>query len=208
MKKIRFKNLIAICLTVVLVFGITPSVLAQGQLQKINHFTGEDIFKGLVFGQGEVAKIFPEVWSKDMLKQANEEENQKLVTKVLDEMKKIDGSFFIQLENAVKSSNYISVDRALSTGGELLLKAIQALELDLKESDPITGTCVAVFVVLTAAIFVSYVGAVHTAAIDIQVYAAVAYWTEVAAAKSKSSANGTSQLEKEMIVGKIIRNLA
>lgn len=206
--KNRYKKMIAILLTIILAFGVSSSALAKGQSNQLHKFNGEEIFSGIVLGQGKVASLFPQIWTKDMLHAANEEENQKIALQIVDAMKKIDSSFFVALEDAVYSKNYRAVDKALSVGGELLLKAFDSLDLELKENDPITGTCVAWFVVLTAAVFISYVGAVHTAAIDVQVYAAVAYWTEVATSNSsKSSVNGISQLEKEIFVGKLIETL-
>lgn len=50
------------------------SVTAQAQVSNGKaeaselKYSGEEIFRGVLFGQGEVAELFPELWNEELLK--------------------------------------------------------------------------------------------------------------------------------------------
>ena len=37
-------------------------------------YDGETLFRGIIFGQGPVAHLFPEIWTKDLLSKVNQKE--------------------------------------------------------------------------------------------------------------------------------------
>jgi SdpC family antimicrobial peptide len=176
----NLKKLLSIFMVLTIIFT-TTSVFAsetkpQNKLQK--QYDGETIFRGLVFGQGEVAKYFPEIWSNDLLKEANKKEVKQIVDILISDIKKSNPNYFNELKNAVYSGEHLKIQAALNKGGELLSKQleIRSKQLEIKNVDKSklgTGTC-ALWVAYGAAA-VSLVTAYSHAVVITAAGGAVAY---------------------------------
>lgn len=60
-----------------------------------NTFTGEDYFRGLLFGQGEVGKLISSDLDPKLVKEANSTEGKKLVNDVVKFIKKINHNIWM-----------------------------------------------------------------------------------------------------------------
>ncbi|WP_419744151.1 sporulation delaying protein family toxin (plasmid) [Macrococcoides bohemicum] len=163
-----------------------------------NQYTGEELFKGILMGQGKVAKKFPEIWNTEILKDANTKKSKELANKIILEIKKQDSTFFDRYEKAIYSNNPVEIDKVFNEGSELFRIANENLGINL-EVDPATGQCVAVAGGLVAVAGAMYVFGAHTAVMYVQVYAEVAYWGK------KSVAN--NEFEKEMFIQDVVNNI-
>ena len=188
--------------------GLSGRTIASPSVEK--KYDGETIFRGIVFGQGPVAKLFPEIWPEDLLEKVQKDDRVKTVADdIMKKMKNKDPNYFLEFEKAVYSGDHLKVDTSLKEGGKLLTEVIEE-----EEMEPViiegagTGQCVTYVAYLVAA--VSAAGAyshavVATAAGAVTVYAAVvaktAFWTS---AKSEEDA----ALKQEMLVNNIVMRLA
>ncbi|MBT2200794.1 hypothetical protein KLI54_21290 [Bacillus thuringiensis] len=87
--------------TLLLFFNRSNSVNAAGN----KDFSGEELYKGIIFGQGEVANLFPEVWNEEKTSNVNNKESLKITTMIVNEMKLSDPFYFINLKKAVNSKS-------------------------------------------------------------------------------------------------------
>lgn len=83
-------------------------------------FTGEDIYSGVVFGQGDVAKMLPEIRTNKRSSVAKKE--KQLSKKILSNMKSKNPMYFDQLKRAVYNKDFVKVDHLLLKGRELMKK--------------------------------------------------------------------------------------
>lgn len=98
---------------VILLLVNTSSVFAKGNVDLAN-YTGEELFKGIVLGEGEVAKLFPEIWSKEMLELTSTPEAQESINTILIEIKDKEPTFFEEFREAVYSGNHLHIQEVLS----------------------------------------------------------------------------------------------
>ncbi|WP_210366017.1 hypothetical protein [Bacillus sp. REN3] len=101
---------------------------------------GEQLFAGLILGQGEFAKEFDTVWTKDMLEKANTPEAQKDAKLILKEMKKVDKGYFGKLEKAVYEKDLYGVYNTLVIGGDVLNQALENLGAGVVNPDDSIST--------------------------------------------------------------------
>ncbi|MCS1352294.1 sporulation delaying protein family toxin [Mechercharimyces sp. CAU 1602] len=194
-----------------LVVGVaaTPSFAAPS-LEKGAKYDGETIYRGLVFGQGPVAKLFPEIWTEELLAEMkkNDGNNVAVADDIMARMKEKDPKVFVNLEKAVYSGSHVKVNKALKKSGELLAQVIEQENGKAHQEIEGAGTGQCYVAILAAAI--TTVGAyshavVATAAGAVTIYAAVVvkttFWTS---AKSPKDA----ELMQEMLVNNVVTRLA
>ncbi|MFP7231514.1 sporulation delaying protein family toxin [Bacillus subtilis] len=162
-KIINRKNLIFI-LFVLLVSSITSNFNSVEAIES-HKFSGEEIYAGVAFGQGEVAKLFPEVWSKENLEKLSTKESKRKALKLIAEMKEVDPNYFNHLEKAIYENKDPKEVKELLTRSGKILKKIDPNISENTQVDSAEGACVT-FVTWTAvaAIWVAVVaGAVVVA---------------------------------------------
>lgn len=186
--------MIALCLVFAQSLSADAKTIKKG-------FTGEEIFTGVVFGQGKVAKLFPELWTKEMLKEAKSKEAKEFSSKVISEIKIIQPTYMDEFKAAVDSKNYVLIDEVLNDGALLFEQAIGNLGLEIKHNE-VTGqwlyAAAVVAVVLAGAGM--YIATAHTAITAVQVYLQAGYWS--------SQDSEISLLEKEIFISNIIDRLS
>lgn len=80
-------------------------------------YTGEEIFSGIFFGQGEVDKLFPEIWEQQQAAlKANDREYEKIRNEVISEIKTNKPGFFKEFGVEMRSGDHLRVQAALETG--------------------------------------------------------------------------------------------
>ncbi|MFJ7161021.1 sporulation delaying protein family toxin [Bacillus safensis] len=159
--KRRITLIILLSLLVSSILGSIHSIEAIGQSHK---YSGEEIYAGLAFGQGEVAKMFPEIWGKKTLEKLATKESKDKAQKLLKEMKEVEPNYFNKLEKAVYSKNFHDLSSLLQYSGEILKKIDPNITENVK-IDSVEGACVT-FVTWTAvaAIWVAVVAGAVVAA--------------------------------------------
>ncbi|MFF2908247.1 sporulation delaying protein family toxin [Paenibacillus sp. NPDC057934] len=207
------KKTLATLLTVVLVFGLvfmnTSTTEAQAN-KNFTNFSGEELFRGLFLGQGEVVEYIPELPSK---KEINTEENIKFANDITEKVNNADDQYFNELREAVYSNNPKVISDSLEKGATLITSELTKMEEYVVTSemapDEATGLCV-VWLVVAGAVFVFYAGVV------VQVAAGAAYVLEAgvylttAAVQTQTlavSKKGVQTLSKEVFVKSIVTNL-
>lgn len=185
----------------VLIFGMLLSVLSgltpKTHAVDLHKYSGEEIFSGVVFGQGDVSKLFPEIWNSKDYKIRNTEKSKKAAKQVINEMKKMDAEYFEDLKEYVYSKDLNKIDEQFDKGGDLLKKAADKVKLGSSEhADVASGKCVET---LGAAIFVLVVAA--GGAIDyLYVYNSTKFW-------GVAAGDDESKLATEMFVKSVADKL-
>lgn len=88
-------------------------------------FTGEEIYRGIIFGQGEVARLFPELWTKEKLELANTSEAIETVNYYMEKIKEKDNSFFENVKKYVNSRNPYAIDNIFKRGTEHVIEILE-----------------------------------------------------------------------------------
>lgn len=114
------------------------SVTAQAQVSNGKaeaselKYSGEEIFRGVLFGQGEVAELFPELWNEELLKATSTEEAYKAVDNIIAGVKEYDKNYFKKLENAFKKKDAVKIDQAFKLGTSYVQKYVEENKLTVK----------------------------------------------------------------------------
>lgn len=91
-------------------------------------YTGEEIFSGINFGKGEVAKLFPEIWksfhtnNKDSLRAFD-----LLREKVVAEIKASDPTFMERYGREMQSGDHLRIDGALKESSAKITSAMMKI---------------------------------------------------------------------------------
>ncbi|HGE5782742.1 TPA: sporulation delaying protein family toxin [Bacillus pseudomycoides] len=141
---VQFKKLLVLFTTVTLLitllmfFNKPYSVKAETKKE----FTGEEIYKGIVFGQGKVAKELPQVWDEKKMQMANSKENAEVVNKIIMEMKAKDSTYFKRLEQSIKTKDFMAIKKEFENGSVLLKNTVENLNFNVqtKETTQQNGT--------------------------------------------------------------------
>ncbi|EJP85789.1 MULTISPECIES: sporulation delaying protein family toxin [Bacillus] len=176
---------------------------------KQNQYDGETLYRGLVFGQGEVAKTLPEVWTDERIKEASKKENKEVSDAVIKAMKENDPKYFDELQKAVYSGDPIKIKSSLEKGGKLLTSSVKIVE-DKKELGTGEGRCAAVTWAAYAAVAVTTVGGVTHAVLVTAGGGVVAYLYVVTEKEfwGSSRADSQSNLKQEVLIDQIATNFS
>jgi SdpC family antimicrobial peptide len=111
---------------------------------------GETIFRGLVFGEGPVAEIFPEVWGRVAAEPPSWTPEQREAARVIKrelitDIKRADPSFFERFHASMRSGQHVRIARAMDESAALFTAVVEARsgKLSKTERDEM-GACVAI----------------------------------------------------------------
>ncbi|WP_338553836.1 sporulation delaying protein family toxin [Paenibacillus sp. KS-LC4] len=208
----NFKGIISILMVAVFIMTSSSAIAASPGSTAKTKFNGETIFRGLVFGQGEAAKLLPDIWTKDLLSKVNTPEAATVANNVVASIKKLDPTYFNTLEKAAYSGNHIQVRAALNRGGELIEKAFQGSQVSNPQVGTGTGDCAAVvagYLYYAGAVFTTGAAVTHVAVITaggaVAAYLVVVggkyFWTSSASAQESS-------LKQDMLVNSVVKAFA
>jgi SdpC family antimicrobial peptide len=108
--------------------GSTPQAA-----QEHHRYDGETIFRGLYFGQGPVAELFPELWKQERYlatkKQLTSKDEQRLTevqNKIVARLRDQDKGFFDRFGKTMQSGDHLAIQKSLEETGKLLYAATRA----------------------------------------------------------------------------------
>ncbi|MED1904146.1 sporulation delaying protein family toxin [Bacillus thuringiensis] len=196
-------------------FALLMGVMFQGSMQakaavteaSVKVFSGEELFKGLFFGQGKVAEKLPDFYSKELRKATNTPEMEKQANDLVGKVKEKDAAYLVELEAAVYSNNPQKIEKALNKGGEILTDitkdmGVSSDSLEAAEDGTGTGRCAVLGLV---AIYYAAVVA-QVAAGAVYVAGAAVYLATAAVNTWGRSMNGDN-LSNDQLVHDIVVNL-
>ncbi|SDN27627.1 antimicrobial peptide, SdpC family [Fictibacillus solisalsi] len=141
------KKIVLSLLTLALVFGVAFSQGSGKTVQAQNlKYSGEELFKGFVFAQGDLGQKMDEVFNKSTVEKLNSKESKKFANKIMKEIKKEDPSYFNKLQKAVYSKNPAKVDKLLKDGGKIIEADITEQQKKMAKSDGVVGAAATVSV--------------------------------------------------------------
>ena len=108
------KTLVSLIFFSVTLLGLPLHGISQGDSSR---FSGQQIFQGLYFGVGSVAKLFPDIWASDeaTLPLDTKEkvlEWDNLKTQIVSQVDQIDSTFFGRFGVEMQSGDHIRVQDA------------------------------------------------------------------------------------------------
>ncbi|GAB3807251.1 sporulation delaying protein family toxin [Virgibacillus kimchii] len=207
MIRLMKKGLVLLLISTLVVFSLGSAVSANQKAAFESKLTGEEIYKGIVFGTGELGEKLELMDSKLMLDAQKDQEALDLIDKIVGEIGNIDPGYFTELQDAAYSQNPMQVDNAIDRGGELLEKALENLGYHISSQEDVDITAaVAGWVAMVGALAYNYAGAVHTALagvnagayLNLYVYQNVEFW---------GGNSASSKLEREAYIIDVIEAL-
>ncbi|UFH55070.1 hypothetical protein [Spirosoma sp. KNUC1025] len=96
-------------------------------------FSGEDMFRGLFFLEGQYAKAIPELqslrmsYSQQLVKPAHQAVLNQMRTEMIQAIKAQQPHYFDQFRAALESGNFVKVQAALNEGKTLATKTVERL---------------------------------------------------------------------------------
>jgi hypothetical protein len=104
---------------------VSQESLTIGETKK---YTGEELFRGIFFMQGEVAKSIP--MYEDMLvslgkDKTSEEDINKFSNEIIGYMKVLDPNFFVEFQRGIESKNPYQIRETLNIGIVFLVKTMR-----------------------------------------------------------------------------------
>ncbi|MFC0187223.1 sporulation delaying protein family toxin [Fictibacillus aquaticus] len=141
------KKFILSVLTLALAFGISFSTSSSNSAQAAKkQYSGEELFKGFVFAQGELGAKMGDVFSKSTAKKLNTKESKKFADRVIKEIKKDDAQFFNKLQDAAYSKNPAKVDELLKHAGSIIESDVAEMQQEMAKNDGVVGAAASVSV--------------------------------------------------------------
>ncbi|MEC2071431.1 sporulation delaying protein family toxin [Alkalihalophilus marmarensis] len=142
-------------LLIISTFGFSGSSSNAEQLSK--NFSGEELFRGITIGQGEVGQFFVNDWTTEEYKINNSEEQIKFVDEVLKVMHEMDSNYFNDLKEAVEAGDYVKTKDLLILGGDLFSNAA-SYDIKIQEVEPNAALFAGVYAVagVTTAVAASH----------------------------------------------------
>ncbi len=201
----------------------------------VKDYTGEQIFRGLLFGQGEVANLFPEIWEEGKISNSSElknalEDDGKILEEAIkspqalraydvlvSQIQESHPDFFTEFEQAMESGNHLQVRNALSESGYVLADAAKALtsgQAILKGTPKTVANALRSYTSASAKAEVTVY--VETAVVAIAVAVVLFFITQVDATPvapagvsetETLSAQQSSMLERDQIVNLVVKQL-
>jgi SdpC family antimicrobial peptide len=131
-----------------------------GLTQPVAHaqFSGEDVFRGVVLGDGPVAARLPELWSGYALDDsrwtpAHRAAMDRARQRLIDDVRAVDPTFLARFGAALQSHDPLRVQGAMEESRGVLMSAVQREKglagSRVRGDDEAIGTAVAVLLVLT-----------------------------------------------------------
>ena len=118
--------------------ALPPATVSQaapaqtGEQRPVSSYDGEAIFRGLYFGQGPVADLFPEIWKqqryldrKKLLTPEDERRMEEVRERIITSLREKDKAFFDRLATTLKGGNHLAIQKALGEATEVTLAVLQ-----------------------------------------------------------------------------------
>jgi len=135
----------------------------------IERYDGETLYRGMIFGEGPVAALFPELWEgvdRPTVQSVGSERYGQVRaarSQILSELKKSDPQFLDHFADELQSGSHVRVSRAMDEAGRKLASVVAALGADLSAPVPTDGSETGLCVAVAGPVFV-FVAAVAVAA--------------------------------------------
>lgn len=102
--------------------GLRPPTCRSPRLPYV--FDGETLFRGLFFGQGPVAALFPEITER--LKAINPTiQTDQFIAQVIARLRQHDRSYFDRLAAGLQSGDHLTIEATMDHASKVFLKALQ-----------------------------------------------------------------------------------
>lgn len=116
-------------LSVVTSIALSASLFSTGLVNNVAaetapSYSGEEIFKGVIAGQGEAAAEFDSIWSAKDLKKANKEANVEIIDNVIDIMGENNPDYFVNLEESLEAKDLKKTEDLLQEGSTEFLEIL------------------------------------------------------------------------------------
>lgn len=177
-------------------FNIENNILAKNSTE----YSGEELYKGIVFGQDEIGKKL--VSNDEEYKKMNAPKTKEFVNDFTEYIKGKDSSYFSNLKKAVNSNDPKKTLDLLQSSGKYFDQYLKKVNAENEPKDGVTRECgvAAVCVAAVAAGLYNYVVAVQAGAV---VQVGVAVWALKTASvnnlnESSNSLNQSSNPEREV----------
>ncbi|RLL39807.1 sporulation delaying protein family toxin [Oceanobacillus piezotolerans] len=149
------KKFISIFLIATIVLSLfSTNVFATESIIDANEkrYSGEQIFRGVVIGQGEIAKELDGLWNSKNYEKANQAENIKAVDEVLAKMKEEHPTFFQDFEDAIYNKDLKKTEELLIHGSERFIEIMNTeYDTKLSEGEVADANCLVAVLSLVAA---------------------------------------------------------
>ena len=129
---------------------------------------GETLFRGLVFGEGAVAKEFPEIWGGKKIDDPSWTADQREAvlqakTALIADMRTADPTFFDRYGAAIQSGDRLRIERMLDESGKLLRQVADSRIAAAQNAKPgdANGTCIFVAIGGFIVVFVVVAGVIN-----------------------------------------------
>lgn len=165
--------------------------------------SGEEVFRGIVFGEGYVAEQLPELWDNVVLPELTSEEHvaQKIAkAQLVADIREADPTFFDRFGKEIQSGDHLRIQKMMDDSGTFLKNMAD----EHAPSNPKTGTvnqkgtCLAITLVVAGNV---------VAVVNLVVAGNVA-WTVNWVWSQEEAARGETQLERDEVVELLATRLA
>ncbi|MDQ7112050.1 sporulation delaying protein family toxin [Staphylococcus simulans] len=169
-------------------------------------FNGEDLYRGIIFGQGKVAEKLPDIWSKEFREEAKNERNTKIINDTVKYIKKNNPKYFDELKKAIDLGDEKKITAALDKGGQLFGNYAESTGLiDKINKEKDRGFRCAVYPAYAVAVFGAAVAVTHAAAVTaggvavayLAVTTGKTFWNSKPKKKARSASVGQDEATSE-----------
>ena len=180
--------IISLTLLVTTIFvSLEPNVTA-----KTKEYTGEELFKAIMFGVGGAQKEIPEIWPEELVQEIDNDEVNKRADMIVEEIKKQDNQYFDKLKNTIYSKDHIAFKYHLESVNPLLENALKKVgeKYNNNESGKVSfrgGTLAIGPFVYVGAAFTTVVAASHVSVATAANVLAAVNWVWKPDLKSRSA---------------------
>ena len=196
-------KVLKVSLSFILVLSFTLSFFNKNNIQSSTNpkYSGEELYKGIVFGQGEIGKKL--VSNKAEYKKMNSPETKDFLNGLTQYIKEHDSSYFSKLKNAIDNNDPNKSLKLLQSSGKYFDQYLEKTKGSKADQRGVSSRCGAVAVCVAAVVagVYNYAVAVQAGAVIQVGYAVWALKTKAVnnATRSTNSLNGSNNAEQEMV---------
>jgi SdpC family antimicrobial peptide len=152
-------RIVTVSILSISLLGIPRPAFAQSS----QSFTGEQIFRGILFGEPPVSQLFPEIWAGDAARQSLDTKDKiiavnELKEGVVAEIISSDPAFLSYFGQEMQSGDHLRVQAALREASQRMFAAMQSLEYLDSEGNPEPNTLIFVFGAVAVVLAVALAG--------------------------------------------------
>ncbi|EKO8593240.1 sporulation delaying protein family toxin [Staphylococcus pseudintermedius] len=191
-------------ITIIAIYILTTVTMFTDKAEaKTFQYSGEELYRGIIFGQGRVAEKLPEIWTPELREETRNERNEKITNEVVEYVKKHDPSYFKELKEVIEKGNEKEISATLDKGGQLFGKFAESTGIIKRMNDERDSgfrcAVLPVYAVVTfgAAVVVTHAGAVTVALAGVA-YKYLATVKHKEKPKQKSSFRSASETEDHL----------